>query len=145
MKDKAAKVEAKWKDLEAAAKDRREKLEGIFSFLFLSLFFFPFLILSFLHFPAAALSQEYYSAADDAEHFIHEKEPLLDTTDLGQDEDAALALLKKHQALADELDSYEFDINALRDLSKVGSFIFYFIFIIIIFFSKEQNRQTQRL
>ena len=49
---------------------------------------------------------------------MQELEPLLDTDDLGHDEDAARELLKRHQELLDDLESYEFNINSLRDLSK---------------------------
>ena len=94
MAEKGDKVQKGWDDLKAASKDRLAKLE------------------------AASLSQKYYVAADDAERFIHEKEPLLESTDVGQDEESAHALLKKHQALHDELESFEFDINALRAMSK---------------------------
>jgi spectrin alpha len=42
---------------------------------------------------------------------MREKEPIVDSKDYGKDEDAAEALLKKHQALMADIEAYESTIN----------------------------------
>jgi len=95
-----------------------------FSFLFfLFLFFFLHCIFaeppSFLPILASSRAQRYFSSADDAQQKIEEITPLVETTDLGQDEESAEALIKKHNQQMEEIESYEFNISALRALSKV--------------------------
>lgn len=51
--------------------------------------------------------QQYLTDAAEAESWMREKEPIVDSKDYGKDEDAAEALLKKHQALMADIEAYE--------------------------------------
>lgn len=64
-------------------------------------------------------AQQYFTDAAEAESWMREKEPIVDSKDYGKDEDAAEALLKKHQALMTDIEAYESTINAdLRDTAS---------------------------
>jgi spectrin alpha len=52
-------------------------------------------------------AQQYFTDAAEAESWMREKEPIVDSKDYGKDEDAAEALLKKHQALMADIEAYE--------------------------------------
>lgn len=52
-------------------------------------------------------AQQYFTDAAEAESWIREKEPIVDSKDYGKDEDTAEALLKKHQALMADIEAYE--------------------------------------
>jgi len=119
--DKYQKVNKSWDDLKIASANRKEKLEGLY--LFIDLFsLILFLISKPIFFKIIiAINQalQYYALADEAEQFIKEKEPLVISEDVGQDEETVQILLKKHQALEDDLNSYEYNINSLRNQAKV--------------------------
>lgn len=51
--------------------------------------------------------QQYLTDAAEAESWMREKEPIVDSHDFGKDEDAAEALLKKHQALMTDIEAFE--------------------------------------
>lgn len=55
----------------------------------------------------ALQAQQYLTDAAEAESWMREKEPIVDSHDFGKDEDAAEALLKKHQALMTDIEAYE--------------------------------------
>jgi len=57
-------------------------------------------------------AQQYFTDAAEAESWMREKEPIVDSKDYGKDEDAAEALLKKHLALMTDIEAYESTINA---------------------------------
>jgi len=64
-------------------------------------------------------AQQYFTDAAEAESWMREKEPIVDSKDYGKDEDAAEALLKKHQALMTDIEAYESTINVdLRDAAS---------------------------
>lgn len=60
-------------------------------------------------------AQQYFTDAAEAESWMREKEPIVDSKDYGKDEDAAEALLKKHQALMGDLEAYKSTIEELRE------------------------------
>ncbi len=60
-------------------------------------------------------AQQYFTDAAEAESWMREKEPIVDSKDYGKDEDAAEALLKKHQALMGDLEAYQSTIEDLRN------------------------------
>ena len=64
-------------------------------------------------------AQQYFTDAAEAESWMREKEPIVDSKDYGKDEDAAEALLKKHQALMTDIEAYESTINV--DLREAAS------------------------
>jgi len=63
-------------------------------------------------------AQQYMAEANEAESWMREKEPIVGSKEYGRDEDAAEALLKKHEALMSDIDSYGTVIEALRDQAK---------------------------
>ncbi len=58
-------------------------------------------------------AQQYFADANEAESWMHEKEPLVDCKDLGRDEDSTEALLKKHDALMADIEAYSSIIQGL--------------------------------
>ncbi|CAF0847409.1 unnamed protein product [Brachionus calyciflorus] len=54
----------------------------------------------------ALQAQQYFTDAAEAESWMSEKEPIVGSQDYGKDEDAAEALLKKHQALMTDIEAY---------------------------------------
>lgn len=65
----------------------------------------------------SALSQ-FYSEISEAQAWIHEKKPLVTSTDLGQDEDSCQALGKKLDALELDIDAFNNNLGELAALSQ---------------------------
>ena len=63
----------------------------------------------------AAQAHQYLADAGEAEAWMSEKQPLVDRTDYGLDEDSAEALLKKHNALMGDIESFGSTITSLRE------------------------------
>uniref|UniRef100_A0A8C7C107 Spectrin alpha chain, erythrocytic 1 n=1 Tax=Neovison vison TaxID=452646 RepID=A0A8C7C107_NEOVI len=59
--------------------------------------------------------QQYLADLNEAEAWIQEKEPIVDNTNYGADEEAAGALLKKHEAFLVDLSAFGNSMQALRD------------------------------
>ncbi|XP_054977169.1 spectrin alpha chain, erythrocytic 1 [Sorex araneus] len=59
--------------------------------------------------------QQYLADLHEAEAWIQEKEPIVDSTNYGADEEAAGALLKKHEAFLVDLTAFGNSIQALRE------------------------------
>ncbi|XP_076800089.1 spectrin alpha chain, non-erythrocytic 1-like isoform X2 [Clavelina lepadiformis] len=59
-------------------------------------------------------AQKYLADANDADSWIEEKKIILSSQDVGADEDSAVSLIKKHEALMSDVDSYEGTIQALH-------------------------------
>uniref|UniRef100_A0A452TA37 Spectrin alpha chain, erythrocytic 1 n=1 Tax=Ursus maritimus TaxID=29073 RepID=A0A452TA37_URSMA len=59
--------------------------------------------------------QQYLADLHEAEAWIQEKEPIVDNTNYGADEEAAGALLKKHEAFLVDLSAFGKSMQALRD------------------------------
>lgn len=59
--------------------------------------------------------QQYLADLHEAEAWIREKEPIVDNTNYGADEEAAGALLKKHEAFLIDLTAFGNSIQALRE------------------------------
>nr|XP_004671146.2 spectrin alpha chain, erythrocytic 1 isoform X2 [Jaculus jaculus] len=64
---------------------------------------------------ASVQFQQYLADLHEAEAWIREKEPIADNTNYGADEEAAGALLKKHEAFLVDLNAFGNSIKALRD------------------------------
>ncbi|GAB1285753.1 Spectrin alpha chain, erythrocytic 1 [Apodemus speciosus] len=62
--------------------------------------------------------QQYLADLHEAEAWIKEKEPIVDNKNYGADEEAAGALLKKHEAFLVDLNAFENSIKALRDQAE---------------------------
>lgn len=60
-------------------------------------------------------AHQYYADANEAESWMKEKEPIVNNTDYGKDEDSSEALLKKHEALMSDLTAFGNTINGLKD------------------------------
>lgn len=58
---------------------------------------------------------QYFVDSNEAESWIQEKKPLVTITDSGKDEDSTEALLKKHEALMQDLEAFGNTINELHD------------------------------
>lgn len=58
-------------------------------------------------------AQQYFADASEAESWMHEKEPLVGSSDFSRDEDSAEALLKKHNKLMEDIEAYGSTIDAL--------------------------------
>ncbi|XP_054722410.1 spectrin beta chain, non-erythrocytic 5-like [Uloborus diversus] len=82
VKNKCEELQDSWKELLDCAAERKKKLE-------LSL-----------------KSQSFFSEANEVEFWMTEKTDILESTDYGKDEDAAVKLLTKHKALELEIDTY---------------------------------------
>uniref|UniRef100_A0A8C6R8D3 Spectrin alpha chain, erythrocytic 1 n=1 Tax=Nannospalax galili TaxID=1026970 RepID=A0A8C6R8D3_NANGA len=62
--------------------------------------------------------QQYLADLHEAESWIKEKEPIVDNTNYGADEEASGALLKKHEAFLVDLDAFGNSMNTLRDQAE---------------------------
>lgn len=62
--------------------------------------------------------QQYLADLHEAEAWIREKEPIVDNTNYGADEEAAEALLKKHEAFLVDLKAFGNSMKALRDQAE---------------------------
>ncbi|XP_062959972.1 spectrin alpha chain, erythrocytic 1 isoform X2 [Cynocephalus volans] len=62
--------------------------------------------------------QQYLADLHEAEAWIREKEPIVDNTNYGADEEAAGVLLKKHEAFLVDLEAFENIIQALREQAE---------------------------
>ncbi|XP_066111276.1 spectrin alpha chain, erythrocytic 1 [Saccopteryx bilineata] len=62
--------------------------------------------------------QQYLADLNEAEAWIREKEPIVDNTNYGVDEEAAGVLLKKHEAFLVDLNAFGNSIQALRDQAE---------------------------
>ncbi|XP_029791714.1 spectrin alpha chain, erythrocytic 1 isoform X1 [Suricata suricatta] len=62
--------------------------------------------------------QQYLADLHEAEAWIQEKEPIVDNTNYGADEEAAGALLKKHEAFLVDLSAFGNSMQALRDQAE---------------------------
>ncbi|XP_071037774.1 spectrin beta chain [Parasteatoda tepidariorum] len=82
IKSKCVELQDSWKTLLESASERKKKLE-------LSL-----------------KSQSFFSEANEVELWMNEKTDVLESSDYGKDEDAAVKLLTKHKALELEIDTY---------------------------------------
>lgn len=87
IKKKIVSLQAKWQLLKDKAQQRKQDLDDA------------------LH------TQQYLTDAAEAESWMREKEPIVDSKDYGKDEDAAEALLKKHQALMTDIEAYESTVH----------------------------------
>ena len=58
---------------------------------------------------------QYFVDANEAESWINEKQPLVTIKDFGKDEDSTEALLKKHEALMEDLEAFGNTISELHD------------------------------
>ncbi|XP_077616159.1 spectrin alpha chain, erythrocytic 1 [Crocuta crocuta] len=63
--------------------------------------------------------QQYLADLHEAEAWIQEKEPIVDNTNYGANEEAAGALLKKHEAFLVDLSAFGNSMQALRDQAEV--------------------------
>lgn len=59
-------------------------------------------------------AHQYLADAAEAESWMREKEPIVCSQDLGRDEDSTEALLKKHEALMQDLEAFSSTVRALR-------------------------------
>ncbi|XP_006159133.1 spectrin alpha chain, erythrocytic 1 [Tupaia chinensis] len=62
--------------------------------------------------------QQYLADLHEAEAWIREKEPIVDSTNYGADEEAAGALLKKHEAFLVDLNAFGNTMQDLRDQAE---------------------------
>ncbi|XP_042637830.1 spectrin alpha chain, erythrocytic 1 [Orycteropus afer afer] len=62
--------------------------------------------------------QQYLADLHEAEAWIREKEPVVNNTNYGADEEAAGALLKKHEAFLVDLNAFGNSMQALRDQAE---------------------------
>ncbi|XP_004688413.1 PREDICTED: spectrin alpha chain, erythrocytic 1 isoform X1 [Condylura cristata] len=62
--------------------------------------------------------QQYLADLHEADAWIREKEPIVDNTNYGADEEAAGALLKKHEAFLVDLNAFGNSMQALRDQAE---------------------------
>ncbi|XP_004640065.1 spectrin alpha chain, erythrocytic 1 [Octodon degus] len=62
--------------------------------------------------------QQYLADLHEAEAWIREKEPIVDNTNYGADEEAAGALLKKHEAFLADLDVFGHSMKALQEQAE---------------------------
>ncbi|CAG0895460.1 unnamed protein product [Darwinula stevensoni] len=63
-------------------------------------------------------AHQYFADANEAESWMKEKEPIVNSLDYGKDEDSSEALLKKHEALMSDLEAFGNTIQALRDQAR---------------------------
>jgi spectrin alpha len=63
-------------------------------------------------------AQQYFSDAQEAESWMKEKEPLVSSGDYGKDEDSAQSLLKKHEAVMADIESYQATMKSLAEHSQ---------------------------
>ncbi|XP_068918914.1 spectrin alpha chain, erythrocytic 1 [Petaurus breviceps papuanus] len=62
--------------------------------------------------------QQYFADLHEAEAWIREKEPIVDSTNYGADEEASGALLKKHEAFLVDLNAFGTSMQALREQAE---------------------------
>ena len=71
-------------------------------------------------------SMQYYAKVSEAISWLHDKRSLVALRDYGKDEDSTQALIKKHEAIALEIEGYEAKIAELHTeserLVEVGHF-----------------------
>jgi spectrin alpha len=95
VKKRVVALQTKWQLLKDKAQQRKQDLDD------------------------ALQAQQYFTDAAEAESWMCEKEPIVDSKDYGKDEDAAEALLKKHQALMADIEAYESTVYTdLRTLAS---------------------------
>ncbi|XP_068910304.1 spectrin alpha chain isoform X2 [Tenebrio molitor] len=63
-------------------------------------------------------AHQYYADANEAESWMKEKEPIVNNTDYGKDEDSSEALLKKHEALMSDLIAFGNTIEGLKEQAR---------------------------
>lgn len=91
IKKRCVSLQTKWQCLKDKAQQRKQELDE------------------------ALQAQQYFTDAAEAESWMCEKEPIVGSHDYGKDEDAAEALLKKHQALMTDVEAYQSTIfNELK-------------------------------
>ncbi|XP_019374606.1 PREDICTED: spectrin beta chain, non-erythrocytic 5 [Gavialis gangeticus] len=64
---------------------------------------------------AAALIKQYFADIDEAESWLRERQPLLDSKDYGKDEYSAEALLYRHMRLEKEITAYGLEMRRLKE------------------------------
>nr|CDS29622.1 Spectrin alpha actinin [Hymenolepis microstoma] len=97
IKTRIASLNSAWEDLRQKADNRRRILDD------------------------SLQAQQYFADASEAESWMHEKEPLVDSKELGRDEDSTEALLKKHDALMADIEAYGSTIVSLgKQASECG-------------------------
>lgn len=97
IKTRIAGLNSAWQDLRQKADNRRRILDD------------------------SLQAQQYFADASEAESWMHEKEPLVDSKELGRDEDSTEALLKKHDALMADIEAYGSTILSLgKQASECG-------------------------
>jgi spectrin beta len=79
-----------WKELRALVEQRKSRLEE------------------------AAEAYQFYADANEAESWLREKLPLVRSTDYGEDEPSAQALLARHRDLEGQIRAYEGDLQSLN-------------------------------
>ncbi|GFT80923.1 spectrin beta chain, non-erythrocytic 5 [Nephila pilipes] len=95
VKSKCQELKDCWKELLDCAAERKKKLE-------LSL-----------------KSQSFFAEANEVEQWMTEKTDILESTDYGKDEDAAVKLLTKHKALELEIDTYSSLITEMGHQAQI--------------------------
>lgn len=60
-------------------------------------------------------AHQYLADAAEAESWMREKEPIIGSDDLGEDEDSTESLLKKHEALMSDLEAFKSTVLKLED------------------------------
>ena len=60
-------------------------------------------------------AHQYFADANEAESWMKEKQPIVNSQDYGKDEDSSEALLKKHEALVSDLEAFGNTILGLRE------------------------------
>lgn len=97
IRKRIASLNSVWEDLRQKAENRRKLLDD------------------------SLQAQQYFADASEAESWMHEKEPLVDSKELGRDEDSTEALLKKHDALMADIEAYGSTIQSLgKQASECG-------------------------
>ncbi|CDI97721.1 Spectrin alpha actinin [Echinococcus multilocularis] len=97
IRKRIAGLNSVWEDLRQKAENRRKLLDD------------------------SLQAQQYFADASEAESWMHEKEPLVDSKELGRDEDSTEALLKKHDALMADIEAYGSTIESLgKQASECG-------------------------
>ena len=90
VKKRVVALQNKWQSLKDKAQQRKQDLDD------------------------SLQAQQYFTDAAEAESWMREKEPIVDSKDYGKDEDAAEALLKKHQALMADIEAYKSTVEDLK-------------------------------
>ncbi|KAI6209533.1 Spectrin protein 1 [Aphelenchoides besseyi] len=90
IRDKLAQLRDNWRNLKAKAEKRKVELND------------------------SLQAHQYLADANEADAWMHEKEPVVGSNDYGKDEDSAESLLKKHRALMSDLDAFRSTIEELR-------------------------------